>query len=955
VAGSRLRGTRFAGWGGALAVSVAVLVGLAWALGSGDLDRNDKIASVAGMVISLAGLVISAWSLWITMRPPPAVLVDEAAQLTQAAERLATAVRTQWLDEAGMRALLRPAPLRVRWASTVRSVAAPPETIAGAPVTGRVVRLRLHGHLDEIADKYLALPHRRLVVLGEPGAGKTVLAMLLVLKLLERREPGQPVPVLLGLSSWDPTQEVLHAWLARRLGEDYPALISPTYGPGVADRLIADGSVLPVLDGLDELAGPLRATAIRELDRARANRPLVLTCRSQEYQQAVLAGGSVLAAAAVVELQPVPADDVIGFLRLAAAPVPERWDQVAAHLRAAPDGALATALSTPLMVALARTIYLSPGRDPGELVPLAAAGGRAAVERHLLDGFIPAAYDSLPPAPDTPAPRLRRTPTPELAHRWLTTLAVHLDQRGTPDLAWWRLPGLISRRTKRFAIGPVSGLAIALPVGLAGGLAFGLPVGLVVAAALGMLLGTGVGAALAVGPLAPTRVSIRDRGGIRHLIAELNSDRVATASAVGGRIGRSAGRVVGLMAGFGLMVGLALVIVTVRTSPEVWPELSAELGSLGRLELLVVIGLVCWFLLWLMLGAMVEMPVAFVFGLMELLRSPASYAPAAAPESTFRDDRRAAITLGLVSGLLLGLASGLLVGAMALTDGVVFGNRSEAELIDAVGFGFAAGLPFGLVGGLLGVLSFTAWGQFTVARAWLALRGKLPWRLLAFLDDARHREVLRRAGAVYQFRHARLQAHLAAADRAPQQPENGTADEYTSGLFTVSMRHTVTTIATAIGLTVVAVAMTLFFLAGLSDRGTWFSIFLGCLALLACIAVVGQIVEILCRPKLTIDETGMIFKYYEDDRPPRRWIDLPWCELSNVELRQRGTRHMVVCTPKPGSMLMPADARKLWADHAQGFVIDITTLRGSPLAVSAALSRYSGGLYQPGSQAPFGE
>ena len=39
--------------------------------------------------------------------------------------------------------------------------------------------------------------------------------------------------------------------------------------------------------------------------------------------------------------------------------------------------------------------------------------------------------------------------------------------------------------------------------------------------------------------------------------------------------------------------------------------------------------------------------------------------------------------------------------------------------------------------------------------------GGLPWRLLAFLEDAHRRGVLRRSGAYYRFRHAELQEYLA--------------------------------------------------------------------------------------------------------------------------------------------------------------------------------------------------
>lgn len=79
-----------------------------------------------------------------------------------------------------------------------------------------------------------------------------------------------------------------------------------------------------------------------------------------------------------------------------------------------------------------------------------------------------------------------------------------------------------------------------------------------------------------------------------------------------------------------------------------------------------------------------------------------------------------------------------------------------------------AALLLGAVGGLGGsatyVLAFTAWGQWlTVARFWLPLTRRLPWDTAAFLDDAYRRGVLRQAGAVYQFRHIRLQQHLARA------------------------------------------------------------------------------------------------------------------------------------------------------------------------------------------------
>lgn len=59
-------------------------------------------------------------------------------------------------------------------------------------------------------------------------------------------------------------------------------------------------------------------------------------------------------------------------------------------------------------------------------------------------------------------------------------------------------------------------------------------------------------------------------------------------------------------------------------------------------------------------------------------------------------------------------------------------------------------------------MTLSAWGRFLTARVWFGLTGRLPSRLLAFLKDAYARGVLRQTGALYQFRHPRLQERLSA-------------------------------------------------------------------------------------------------------------------------------------------------------------------------------------------------
>ena len=156
--------------------------------------------------------------------------------------------------------------------------------------------------------------HRLLVVLGEPGAGKTILLIRLVLDLLARRSLEDPVPVLIPLASWNPTPtgQDLYRWLEARLITNHPGLADPADpvpGGTATSRgraLLNAGLILPVLDGLDELPDAVRGPAIARINEAlRPGQRLVLAARSQPYQEAVRPAGGVevcLTGAAGIEL-----------------------------------------------------------------------------------------------------------------------------------------------------------------------------------------------------------------------------------------------------------------------------------------------------------------------------------------------------------------------------------------------------------------------------------------------------------------------------------------------------------------------------------------------------------------------------------------------------------------------------------------------------------------------------
>ncbi|GIG66915.1 hypothetical protein [Phytomonospora endophytica] len=346
-------------------------------------------------------------------------------------EELAAAVAREWEREVMARGLDRSDVLRVRWGSTRRPVV----TACGDD----------SGDVAGMADLWRAHPARQLVVIGDPGAGKSTAAVGLVRRILAERSAGDPVPVLIPLADWDPGADHAEVWLARRLADAYPWLRRR----GLASDLVERGRLVPVLDGLDEIGGDRRPAAIPALEAAfGASRPFVLTCRSAEYEELIAVTGSPFAAAAVVEIEAVSAEDAVAYLPSGQVGGAERWKPVLDRLRAEPDGPLATALRTPLMVFLAREGHRRG--DPAELLALSDVD---VIEETLLDGYIPAVYGDRGPA----APGDRRLDVAEDdARQWLG----HFARRSPGPFAWWETAPAMrwTRRLLGAAVGVVVGV-----------------------------------------------------------------------------------------------------------------------------------------------------------------------------------------------------------------------------------------------------------------------------------------------------------------------------------------------------------------------------------------------------------------------------------------------------------------------------------------------------------------
>ena len=93
---------------------------------------------------------------------------------------------------------------------------------------------------------------KRLMILGHPGAGKSMILLRMGLKLLEKAKgnTAHPIAVIINLASWRKDEGNFEQWLERNLTHSAGEFgISKDY----AAELVKAQQILPLLDGFDEI------------------------------------------------------------------------------------------------------------------------------------------------------------------------------------------------------------------------------------------------------------------------------------------------------------------------------------------------------------------------------------------------------------------------------------------------------------------------------------------------------------------------------------------------------------------------------------------------------------------------------------------------------------------------------------------------------------------------------
>jgi hypothetical protein len=175
-------------------------------------------------------------------------------------------------------------------------------------------------------------------------------------------------------------------------------------------------------------------------------------------------------------------------------------------------------------------------------------------------------------------------------------------------------------------------------------------------------------------------------------------------------------------------------------------------------------GLVSWSLMLLLVAA--DSVLTLISVEIGLSRASLDLDTAMSPTSVLSIDR---------SRLLIATCFGVVASVPMAALGVVTASR----------FGLAAQVAAGTLGFALPILNAallrpSAYVRYSFARFSLAVNGDIPFRLIQFLNDARDAGLLRQAGAVYQFRHASIQDHLAPHKTSSRSKTRGKAGTHKS-------------------------------------------------------------------------------------------------------------------------------------------------------------------------------
>jgi|GEM_PF-3801209 len=160
-------------------------------------------------------------------------------------------------------------------------------------------------HIGQIFDDV----GRELLILGQPGIGKTILLLQLAERLMLRanRDPLAPIPIVINLASWTSENTSFLDWVTSEIQQQYDTPLK------TCRKWIQNQAVVLLLDGLDEISETgQRQTCVAAINtflEEYPTYPIALCSRIQEVEQLSIQPNLVSA----IELQPLTVEQVESY------------------------------------------------------------------------------------------------------------------------------------------------------------------------------------------------------------------------------------------------------------------------------------------------------------------------------------------------------------------------------------------------------------------------------------------------------------------------------------------------------------------------------------------------------------------------------------------------------------------------------------------------------------------
>lgn len=256
------------------------VTGWAWLLSEKGKDTSSTLSNLAGILTFLAG-----FTTWLFFRkrndkrqPIPLDPKANADILKRNRQRMLEKVRHMWVEGVLEQSLYRVARLELGYKESPEMVEHSWNLVVEQP--GRQSEpIRAGTPMIELFDRF----DKTLLILGAPGAGKTTLLLELARDLIKRaeKELEHPIPVIFNLSSWALQHPPIADWLIDELRKRYDV------PEKIARFWIENEAILPLLDGLDEVAKEHRNTCVEAINAYRENNgllPIAICSRIADYE-----------------------------------------------------------------------------------------------------------------------------------------------------------------------------------------------------------------------------------------------------------------------------------------------------------------------------------------------------------------------------------------------------------------------------------------------------------------------------------------------------------------------------------------------------------------------------------------------------------------------------------------------------------------------------------------------